>query len=103
MRFHAGTEQLGDFPELDIWGNNLYQDKIFKTRKEFNEAWDNYVTTNGGGADTLFRRGKEVVLTLEDVKNLHDCNSENEFDSDHSKLIGKLKRRIKKGIQVSFK
>ena len=30
----------GEFPDLDSWSNNLYQDKVFPTRAEFNAAYD---------------------------------------------------------------
>ena len=71
----------GNFPELDSWANNLYQDKMFP---DFNAAYDR--------RDTLLNRGDQVViLTPEDLERFEYEVSEGEFEEDYSKLIKKLK------------
>ena len=74
----------GEFPELDSWANNLYQDKVFPTRAEFNAAYDR--------RDPLLNRKDQVViLTPEDLERFEYEVSEGEFEDDYSKLIRKLR------------
>ena len=74
----------GEFPELDSWANNLYQDKVFPTRAEFNAAYDR--------RDPLLNRKEQVViLTPEDLERFEYEVSEGEFEDDYSKLIRKLR------------
>ena len=54
-------------PDIQSWINNLYQDKVFQTRSEFNRAYDSNNEINWNH--------KPMVLTDEDI-----CNFETEFN-----------------------
>jgi hypothetical protein len=73
----------GEFPDLDSWSNNLYQDKVFPTRAEFNAAYDRR-------DPLLHRRDQVVILTPEDLARFKFEISEGEFEHDYSKLIKKI-------------
>jgi hypothetical protein len=74
----------GDYPELDSWVRNLYQNKIFPTRAEFNKAYDEN--------DPRLQRGnQEVILTPEDLAQFQSEIEDGEFEEDYSELISKIK------------
>jgi hypothetical protein len=81
----------GEFPELDSWVNNLYQDKTFPTRAEFNAAFDEYCATNRATREKLHRCDKAVILTPDDLERFEREVSEEEFEADYTKLIKKIK------------
>lgn len=81
----------GEFPELDSWANNLYQDKTFPTRAEFNAAFDEYCATNRATREKLFRGDKVVILTPEDLEKFEREFNDEEFEEDYTKLIKKIK------------
>lgn len=80
----------GEFPELDSWVNNLYQDKTFPTRAEFNAAFDEYCATNRATREKLHRCDKVVILTPEDLERFECEVSDDEFEGDYTKLIKKI-------------
>ena len=81
----------GEFPELDSWVNNLYQDKTFPTRAEFNAAFDEYCATNRATREKLYRCSKVVILTPDDLKRFEREVYDDEFEEDYTKLIKKIK------------
>ena len=81
----------GEFPELDSWVNNLYQDKTFPTRAEFNAAFDEYCATNRETREKLYRCSKVVILTPDDLKRFEREVYDDEFEEDYTKLIKKIK------------
>jgi len=81
----------GEFPELDSWVNNLYQDKTFPTRAEFNAAFDEYCATNRATREKLHRCDKAVILTPDDLAKFEYEVSQEEFEADYTKLIKKIK------------
>jgi len=93
--------KLGEFSDPDVlsWINNLYQDKVFKTPKDFNEAYD------AGLTDVIHWRNKTMVLTKDDVANFEEEFSEGAFDESRSaveKTLAKLKTLVEKGEKVIF-
>jgi len=78
------TKSWGDFPDLDMWVLDLYQNKVFPTRAEFNKAYDE--------KDNRLRRGDQpVILTQTDLARFEYEISEGEFENDYSELISKIK------------
>jgi hypothetical protein len=75
---------LGDYPELNSWVNNLYQDKIFPTRTEFNKAYDE-------NDPRIHRGSQEVILTPEDLAQLESEIEDGDFEEDYTELISKIK------------
>jgi hypothetical protein len=74
----------GDYPDLDSWVLNLYQNKLFPTRAEFNKAYDEN--------DPRLRRGnQEVILTREDLSQFEKEIEDGEFEEDYVELISKMK------------
>ena len=58
-------QKLAEFdsnPDVQSWINNLYQDRVFPTREDFNQAYDNNM-------DSLHWNHSPMVLTPEDVGN----------------------------------
>jgi hypothetical protein len=92
----------GDFPELDSWVNNLYQDKTFTTREAYNKAYDEYCATNGANVST-FRRGKKaVIFTHEDLQRFEYEIEQEEFEDNYVELIQKIKSLFECGKIVFF-
>jgi hypothetical protein len=84
--------KLGEFSDTDVlsWVNRLYQDKKFKTPKDFNEAYD------AGLTEVLYWRNKTMVLAKEDLELFEEEFNDGAFDDSHEKqklagLIAKLK------------
>lgn len=87
--------KLGEFSDPDVlsWINRLYQDKKFKTPKDFNEAYD------AGLTDVIHWRNKTMVLGKEDLELLEEEFNDGAFDDSHEKpkvvaLFAKLKRAL---------
>ena len=87
--------KLGEFNDPDVlsWINRLYQDKAFKTPKDFNEAYD------AGLTDVIHWRNKTMVLAKEDLEFLEEEFNEGAFDDSPEKpklsgLFAKLKRAL---------
>jgi hypothetical protein len=93
--------KLGEFdhPDVHSWVNNLYQEKTFKTPKDFNEAYDT------GLIDVIHWRNKTMVLTKEDVDNFEEEFKEGAFDDVRvaaQKTLTKMKAALETGEKVIF-
>ena len=93
--------KLGEFDHPDVlsWVNNLYQEKTFKTPKDFNEAYDSGLT------EVLFWRNKPMVLHKEDVDNFEEEFKEGAFDDvgQHqsvARTLTKMKAALETGEKV---
>lgn len=80
--------KLGEFtdPDLLSWVNNLYQDKVYKTREEFNKAYDL--------KDDIHWRNKPMILTMDDVQMLNEQFEAGAFEDGQQKQVGKLLGRM---------
>jgi len=80
--------KLGEFtdPDLLSWINNLYQDKVYKTREEFNKAYDSH--------DDIHWRNKPMILTMDDVQMLNEQFEAGAFEDGQQKQVGKLLGRM---------
>jgi len=93
--------KLGEFehPDVASWVNNLYQDKTFKTPKDFNEAYDSGLT------EVLFWRNKPMVLTKEDIDNFEEEFNDGAFDEVKpaaQKVLTKMRAALETGEKVVF-
>jgi len=93
--------KLGEFDHPDVlsWVNNLYQEKTFKTPKDFNEAYDSGLT------EVLFWRNKPMVLNKTDVDNFEEEFKEGAFDDvgQHqsvARTLTKMKAALETGEKV---
>lgn len=91
--------KLGEFDHPDVisWVNNLYQEKTFKTPKDFNEAYDSGLT------EVLFWRNKPMVLHKEDIENFEGEFKEGAFDDVKvavQKTLTKMKAALETGEKV---
>jgi hypothetical protein len=94
--------KLGEFEDEDIGSfiNNLYQDKVFKTSKEFNEAYDNRLL------DLLHWRNKPMALTRDDITEFEEVHKNGAFDRTKpgavDALLTKIKAHLATGEKVIF-
>jgi hypothetical protein len=93
--------KLGEFDHPDVlsWVNNLYQEKTFKTAKDFNEAYD------AGIAEVLYWRNKPMVLTKEDLDNFEEEFNGGAFDDVKlavQKTLMKMKAAFETGEKTVF-
>ena len=93
--------KLGEFehPDVTSWVNRLYQDKTFKTPKDFNEAYD------AGLTEVLYWHNKPMVLTKEDIENFEEEFNEGAFDEVKiavQKTLMKMKAALETGEKVLF-
>ena len=95
--------KLGEFSDPDVlsWINNLYQEKMFKTSKDFNEAYDSGLT------EVLFWRNKTMVLNKTDVDNFEEEFNEGAFDDGGqrqsvARALTKMKAALETGEKVIF-
>ena len=94
--------KMGEFQDPDIEGfiNTLYQDRTFKTRKEFNEAYDNRLL------ELLNWNNKPMVLEREDIQSLEETHKNGGFDFIEpvklDKLLIKMKAFLETGEKVIF-
>jgi hypothetical protein len=93
--------KLGEFDHPDVlsWVNNLYQEKTFKTPKDFNEAYDSGLT------EVLFWRNKPMVLNKTDVDNFEEEFKDGAFDDvgQHqsvARTLTKMKAALETGEKV---
>jgi hypothetical protein len=94
--------KLGEFQDDDVYSfiNCMYQDRVFKTQQEFNEAYD------AGLADVLHWRNKPMVFMKEDLAVFDDLHKTQAFDRVKpdvlDKLITKMKAIFELGEKVVF-
>jgi hypothetical protein len=92
--------KLGEFSDPDVlsWINNLYQDKKFKTPKDFNEAYD------AGLTDVIYWRNKTMVLTKEDVDNFEEEFNGGAFYPRDAvqKMLTKMRAALETGEKVIY-
>jgi hypothetical protein len=94
--------KFGEFEDQDIASfiNNIYQDRVFKTQKEFNEAYDNRLI------ELLHWRNKPMVLTPEDITSFEETHKNGGFDFIEpvklDKLIMKMKAYLETGEKIVF-
>lgn len=91
--------KLGEFDHPDVvgWVNGTYQSKVYKTQKEFNEAYDS------GDTGRLYWRNKPMVLTKEDVDNFEEEFNEGAFDEVKTavqKTLTKMRAALETGEKV---
>jgi hypothetical protein len=89
--------KLGEFSDPDVlsWINRLYQDKAFKTPKEFNEAYD------ARDAERLNWRNKTMVLAKEDLELLEEEFNEGAFDDGSKEAVAKTLAKIKRALEAA--
>ena len=98
----AWRTKLGEFVDQDLMSfiNGLYQDKVFRTQKEFNDAYDH------GVAELLNWTNKPMVLSAEDVESLEATHKNGGFDfvdpARLDKLLAKLKTHLETGEKGIF-
>lgn len=94
--------KLAEFEDDDVYSfiNGLYQDRVFKTPKEFNETYD------AGLFDRLNWRNKPMIFQKEDLTTLEELHREEAFDRIEpikiDKLITKMKAVFEFGEKVIF-
>jgi len=94
--------RFGEFTDQDLLSfiNNLYQDKVFKTQKEFNEAYDNRLL------ELLNWDNKPMVLERQDIQSLEETHKNGGFDFIEpvklDKLLTKMKAFLETGEKVIF-
>jgi len=99
--------KLGEFSDPDIlsWINNVYQDKAFPTRAEFNKAYDDAAAVGMRPAEGVAWGNKTMVLSLADVDNFEEefkggafCGSE----TAAQKTLLKMRAALETGEKVIF-
>jgi len=94
--------RFGEFTDQDLLSfiNNLYQDKVFKTQQEFNEAYDNRLL------ELLNWDNKPMVLERQDIQSLEETHKNGGFDFIEpvklDKLLTKMKAFLETGEKVIF-
>jgi len=94
--------RFGEFEDQDLASfiNNLYQDKVFKTQKEFNEAYDNRFL------ELLYWQNKPMILERRDIVSLEETHKNGGFDfiepAKLDKIIAKMKACLETGEKVVF-
>jgi hypothetical protein len=83
--------KMGEFDDVDLHSfvNNIYQAKVFTTRKEFNDAYDMRNTY------MLFWDQKPMILSKEDVASFEETHKGEGFDHVKPEALDKLIRRMK--------
>jgi hypothetical protein len=94
--------KLAEVDDQDVASfiNGAYQDKVFKTAKEFNETYD------AGLWDVLNWRNKPMVLDKDDITLFEEVHKNGGFDRVEpiklDKLILKMKAMLETGEKVIF-
>jgi hypothetical protein len=91
--------KLGEVEDEDVASfiNSLYQDRTFKTQKEFNEAYDNRLL------ELLHWGNKPMALTREDVLNFETTHENGAFDCTKPGVVDALLTRIKAHLATGEK
>ena len=87
--------KLGEFtdPDLLSWINNLYQERTFKTAKDFNQAYDER-------DPKLNWSNRPMIISKENVEELNEQLNEGSFDDGQKAQIGKLIGRMLTVLQA---
>lgn len=88
-----------EHPDVLSWVNNLYQDKTFKTQKDFNDAYDAGIT------EVLYWRNKPMILTKEDISNFENEFKDGAFDEVKTaaqKALTKMKALLETGEKTIY-
>ena len=99
--------KLGEFDHPDIvgWVNSTYQSKVYKTQKEFNDAYDQAASLGILPSDAICWRNKPMVLNKEDVDNFEEEFNEGAFEGSQTsaqKLVMKMRAALETGEKVIF-
>jgi hypothetical protein len=79
----AVVQKIYSSEDLLSWVNELYQDKRFQTRAEFNEAYDTWRDhPTALNHSILHRKDKTVKITGKDLKKLAKAIRDEEFESE---------------------
>ena len=91
--------KLGEFEDDDIGSfiNMVYQDRTFKTAKEFNEAYDNR------HLELLNWGNKPMVLTRENLDEFEEVHKNGAFDRTRPGAVDTLLTRIKNHLATGEK
>ena len=91
--------KLGEFEDDDIGSfiNMVYQDRTFKTAKEFNEAYDNR------HLELLHWRNKPMILTRENLAEFEEVHKNGAFDRTRPGAVDTLLTRIKNHLATGEK
>lgn len=95
-------DKMGEFEDDDIGSfiNAIYQDRTFKTQKEFNETYDNR------HLELLHWRNKPMILTRADVTVFEEVHKNGAFDrtkpGEVDALVTKMKACFETGEKVVF-
>ena len=97
--------KLGEFdhPDVASWVNNVYQSKVFPTQKEFNEAYDQAISTGLNPSEMVCWKNKPMVLNKEDVVNFEEEFNEGAFDDVKiaaQKTLVKMRVALETGEKV---
>jgi hypothetical protein len=99
--------KLGEFSDPDVlsWIGNLYQDKAFRTQKEFNKAYDDAAAVGMRPAEGVAWGNKTMVITKEDVDNFEEEFKGGAFEGSQSaaaKTLTKMRAALETGEKVIF-
>ena len=99
--------KLGEFSDPDVlsWINNVYQEKAFPTRAEFNKAYDDAVAVGLMPSAGVSWRNKTMVLTKEDVANFEEEFKGGAFEGSQTaaqKTLTKMRAALETGEKVIF-
>ena len=99
--------KLGEFDHPDIvgWVNSTYQSKVYKTQKEFNDAYDQAISMGVRPSEMICWHNKTMVLQKEDVDNFEEEFKEGAFDDVKiavQKTLTKMKAALETGEKVIF-
>ena len=99
--------KLGEFSDPDVlsWINNLYQEKAFPTREEFNKAYDAARDAGMMPSTGVAWGNKTMVITKEDIDNFEEEFKDGAFDASQTavqKTIVKMKAALETGEKVIY-
>ena len=99
--------KLGEFSDPDVlsWIGNLYQDKAFPTRAEFNKAYDDALAVGMRPSESVAWRNKTMVLSLADVDNFEEEFKGGAFEGSQTaaaKTLTKMRAALETGEKVIF-
>ena len=91
--------KLGEVEDEDVASfiNSVYQDRTFKTQKEFNEAYDNRLL------ELLHWSNKPMILTRSDVTVFEEVHKNGAFDTIKPEVIDKLVAKMKACFETGEK